>query len=156
MIAFDLTCLTRDQLTAALYASDRYARPVVPLGELRVSAAQGVERLGVELDESARRLGGFIWMRTLGLATPELVADHESRFPAGWRLSWAMDAALTLWRSFESIRPRAVTREQLVTPPRPIIDHCPCQGSGWVTATVPGFLTRQACPAHGTGVAVAA
>ncbi|MGV9885353.1 hypothetical protein ACWDVB_40185, partial [Streptomyces sp. NPDC003379] len=79
----NLAPLTHDELTVALYASDQYVRPFCSLDELRASAAEGVERLGAELDVAARRLGGFTWMQSKGLATPDLVADHESRFPAG-------------------------------------------------------------------------
>ncbi|WP_377270348.1 hypothetical protein [Peterkaempfera sp. SMS 1(5)a] len=149
VIAPDLAALTSSELTVALYASslDHRDRTRPSHSALAKFAQEGVRVLGpAGVDDWSRRLLGFwaMWMRDL--ETPELLADHRSRFPLARRLKRCSGLAYGL--GMQIVRRDDLTFERGL----PLVDPCPCGGSGWLTVTTTALPAsargRQECPAH--------
>lgn len=132
------------ELTVALYVSPLVVGVSYADDVLVDLAVQGADLLGHErLTEWARRLNGFWSLWSRDLETPELVADHKSRFPSARRLERCVGQSYGLMGHLDRV---SLMRRHTTFPPvRPLIDPCPCEGSG--TLVLPNG-TRMSCPAH--------
>jgi hypothetical protein len=145
----DLVDFPRAELDVALYVSSleinrstAFHREDGP--EMVGYALEGLSLLGRDgLIEWARRLNGFWILYSHDLETPAVLRDHRSRFPSMLRLRKCVGASMMLSHHIEQVCPERRDRQY----PRrlPIIDFCPCGGTG--TLHLPNGLPM-ACPAH--------
>ncbi|MFE2350392.1 hypothetical protein [Kitasatospora cineracea] len=142
-----LVGLNISELGVALYVSslviDRSAKSAP--SALADHATEGLELLGMErLVEWGQRLYGFWWLYGKDLETPAVLADHRSRFPSMRRirkcqsLGWLLSEYLND-RHPERLEPGYIHYRQ------PLINACPCKGSGTLTLT---SGMPASCPAH--------
>lgn len=139
----DVTALTGAERAVALYVSDMpNGRRRHPGEQIRAWIVQGVQRLGTE--ELRRRAAYFRGWRLLdmhGLATVQVQARHEQRFPNVRRLVLAdKEAAGNVWRDGMSDAARARNGGAVVD------GECPCRGTGGIAVWGPG--TELMCPVH--------
>ncbi|MEU1784475.1 hypothetical protein ABZ553_00775 [Streptomyces sparsogenes] len=139
--------LTGAERTVALYVSD------MPNGrrnhaneQVRAWIVQGAERLGME--ELRRRAEYFRGWRLLdmhGLATAQIQARHEQRFPKANRLIWADKTAAG------NISREGMTEATRLRNGAAAVDgDCPCHGTGGIPVQTPfpdGSL-MMLCPVH--------
>jgi hypothetical protein len=145
----DLVEFTNGELDVALYVSSlvinrstAFTREDGP--EMVGYALEGLSLLGRDrLIEWGRRLNGFWNLYSRDLETAAVLRDHRSRFPSMLRLKKCVGATLMLTHHLEQVRPERRNRQYPRR--RPIIDFCPCGGSG--TLHLPNGLPM-ACPAH--------
>lgn len=132
------------ELTVALYVSPLVVGVRYSDDELVDFAVQGADLLGGErLTEWDRRLNGFWSLWSRDLETPALLADHRSRFPSARRLDRCVGLSYGLVMHLGRV---SLMRRHMTFPPvRPLIDSCPCEGSG--TLVLPNGM-GMSCPAH--------
>ncbi|WP_369035811.1 hypothetical protein [Streptomyces adonidis] len=145
--AVDVTHLTYGERVVALYASDMPSRRQgVTQEQVREWIAQGVARLGsAELLRQGAFERGYRLLDGHGLATAQMRAGHEQRFPDARRLKVIVRVvALNVYVDGTSGAALARNRGAEVE------GECPCRGTGTIhfTDPRPDFPHGQVCPVH--------
>ncbi|MFB7950067.1 hypothetical protein ACFC6L_34755 [Kitasatospora phosalacinea] len=135
------------ELAVALYVSSLVIDRTVNTDPAALidHAAEGLELLGVErVTEWGRRLTGFLWLYGKDLETPAVLADHRSRFPSMRRIRRCHSLGWLVSQHLDDRHPER--REPGHFPAvRPLINACPCEGSGTLMLT---SGHPASCPAH--------
>ncbi|WP_234045794.1 hypothetical protein [Streptomyces adelaidensis] len=145
--------LTGSERTVALYASDMPTRRSYGTkDQVREWIVQGAERLGAEeLRRRAEFHNGHFMLAVGGMATADVQARHEERFPDGRRLGIAELATATS-KCFDGMSKAAIVRNAAAR----VDGECACGGTGLITFTEdwdPGASYSLHCMVHRAAVA---